>query len=194
MIRQDEAARRGTSVLFLDTRASALGLAGEAGFERAISAAASTGVLMSRSGFTVRLATAETRPTAMPEDRLLEHLAAVSHAHSSSLAQALVPLRSVAGVDSTLVAVTAPPGPKEIATLTRVGSAFGPKLAILVYPVEPGALPLGEGPQLEGRASVARQSLTRAGWEVVVLSPAEKLKDVWRTNRTRALAPIGSSR
>jgi hypothetical protein len=149
---------------------------------------------MSRSGFTVRLATPETKPTAMTEDRLLELLAAVSHTHSSSLAQALVPLRSVAGVDSTLVVVTAPPSPKEIATLTRVGSAFGPKLVILVYPVEPGALPPEGGPQLEGRASVARQSLVRAGWEVIVLSPSEKLKDLWHTNRTRALAPIGSSR
>ena len=194
MIRQDEAARRGVSVLFVDTRAGALGLSGEAGFERAVSAAASVGVLLARSGFTIRMATSQTKPVAMAEEQLLEKLAAISHTHSSSLSQALVPLRSVAGGDTTLVAVTAPPAPREIATLTRVGSAFGPKLAILVYPVEPATLPTEGQSQLEGKASVARQSLMRAGWEVVLLSPAGHLKDLWDTSRTRSLSLTGSSR
>src|SRR5207253_6787316 len=119
----------------------ALGLAGEAGFERAVSAAASVGALLSRSGFTVRLATAEAKPTAMTEDLLLEKLSAIGHTHASSLAQAVLPLRSLAGGDATLVAVTAPPSPKEIASLTRIGAGFGPKLAVLVHPVEPATLP-----------------------------------------------------
>jgi len=194
MIRQDEAARRGTSALFLDTRASAIGLSGEAAFERAVSAAASVGVLLSRSGFTVRLTMPDTKPTALPEDTLLDKLSAVSHSHASSLGPALVSLRSVAGVDSTLVVVTAPPGPQELATLTRIGSAFGPKLAVLVHPVEPATLPTAGRSQLEGKASVARQSLMRAGWEVVVLSPAQRLKDIWNTSRTNSLSLTGSSR
>ena len=122
MIRQDEASKRGVAALFLDTRAGALGLSGEAGFERAVAAAASVGVLLSRSGFTVRLATAEAKPVPMQEEALLERLSAVSHVHSSSLAQSLVALRPLAGGDATLVAVTAPPGPKELASLTRIGS------------------------------------------------------------------------
>src|SRR5438552_11763338 len=179
MIRQDEASKRGVAALFLDTRAGALGLSGEAGFERAVSAAGSVGVLLSRSGFTVRLATAEAKPVPMQEEALLERLSAVSHVHSSSLAQSLVALRPLAGGDATLVAVPAPPGPKELASLTRIGSGFGPKLAILVYPVEPATLPTEGQGQLEGKATVARQSLVRAGWEVVVISPAQRLKDLW---------------
>ena len=159
-----------------------------------MSAAASVGVLLSRSGFTVRLTMPDTKPTALPEDTLLEKLAAVSHSHASSLGPALVSLRSVAGVDSTLVVVTAPPGPQELATLTRIGSAFGPKLAVLVHPVEPATLPTAGRSQLEGKASVARQSLMRAGWEVVVLSPAQRLKDIWNTSRTNSLSLTGSSR
>jgi uncharacterized protein (DUF58 family) len=194
MIRQDEASKRGTSALFLDTRAAALGLSAEPGFERAVSAAASLGVLLLRSGFTVRLATAEARPATVSEEHLLDKLAAVSHVHASSLSQSLVSLRSVSGGDSTLVIVTAPPNARELVSLTRVGSAFGPKLAVLIYPIEPAALPSEGQSELEGRASVARLSLTRAGWDVVVLSPSQRLKDVWHANKTISLSPIGSSR
>ena len=194
MIRQDEASRRGIAAVFLDTRAGALGLSGEAGFERAVSAAASVGVLLSRSGFTVRLTTSDSRPTVLTEEKLLEKLSSVNHTHSSSFTQALVPLRSIAGGDATLVVVTAPPTPKELAALTRTGSAFGPKLAILVYPIEPSTLPGESQGQLEGKASVARQSLLRAGWEVVVISPAQRLKDTWHSSRTSSRSPIGSSR
>jgi hypothetical protein len=193
MIRQDEASKRGTSALFLDTRASALGLAGEPGFERAVSVAATIGSLLTRSGFSVRLATPESRPGLVTEEQLLEKLAAVGHVHASSLTQGLTSLRSLAGGDSTLVVVTAPPMPKEIVALTRTGSAFGPKLAVLVYPVEPGTLVEGHS-ELEGRASMARLSLTRAGWDVVLLSPSQRLKDVWRQNTTTSRSPVGSSR
>ena len=150
-------------------------------------------MLLSRSGFTVRFATADSRPATVSEEQLLEKLASAAHVHASSLAQALVPLRSVAGGDSALVVVTAPPNPRELVTLTRTGSAFGPKLAVLVYPVEPGNLS-GQGQsEIEGRASVARLSLLRAGWDVLVLSPSQRLKDLWRANKTTSLSPIGSS-
>ncbi|MFN2543138.1 MAG: DUF58 domain-containing protein [Actinomycetota bacterium] len=194
MIRQDEASRRGTSALFIDTRAGALGLTGEPGFERAVSVAASLGVLMARSGFSVRLATSASRPRSVSQDQLLENLSSLGHVHASSLAESLVALRAVAGGDSTLVVVTAPPGPREIASLTRTGAAFGPKLAVLVYPVEPRALPAQGQSELEGRASVARLSLMRAGWNVVVLSPSQRLKDTWRASRATSLSPTGSSR
>ena len=159
-----------------------------------MSIAASLGVLLSRTGFSVRLATADTRPASLTQERLLEKLAAVIHSHNSSLAQALVPFRSTAGGDSTFVVVTAPPSPRELAALTRIGSAFGPKLAVLVYAVDPAALPSEGQSQLEGRASVARLSLSRAGWEVVVLTPGQRFKDVWQANKTNTLFPIGSSR
>src|SRR5207244_6621366 len=67
MIRQDEASRRGTAAIFLDTRVSALGASGDPAFERAVSAAASMSVLLARSGFTVRLTTSESKVIALGE-------------------------------------------------------------------------------------------------------------------------------
>jgi uncharacterized protein (DUF58 family) len=184
MIRQDESSRRSTAVLFLDTRASALGQVYSPGLERAISALASIGVLLSRSGFSLRLATEQTRVVPLAEDRLLETLASIEHSHSRSLSPALGRLRAAAAADVSLVAVTAPAPANELASLIRSGSAFGPKIAVLVYPTDPAGLPSDRAAHLEGRASVARLSLTRAGWKVVVLSPSGRLADVWHTNQT----------
>jgi hypothetical protein len=80
--------------------------------------------------------------------------------------------------------ITAPPDPSELSGLIRVGAAFGPKLAVLVYPIEPSTLPPDRQAQLEGRATSARLSLSRSGWEVLVLSPESRLKDVWQRSRT----------
>src|SRR5947208_12353667 len=62
MIRQDESARRSLATVFLDTRVSSLGQAHSPAFEKAVSAAASVGVHLSRSGYALRLAAAGTRP------------------------------------------------------------------------------------------------------------------------------------
>jgi len=194
MIRQDEATRRGTAAIFLDTRVSALGTSGEPAFERAVSAAASMSALLARSGFSVRLTTAESKVITLGEDDILEELAGVRHGHLSSLAEALVSIRSMAATDTTLVAVTAPPAPKEISVLTRAGSPFGRKLGILVYPVEPSVLPSSAQAELEGRASVARVSLTRAGWDVIVLTPSTRLKDAWHASKATSLPLTAFSR
>ena len=90
--------------------------------------------------------------------------------------------------------VTAPPGPQEITSITRAGVVFGPKIAVLVYPVDPDTLPPERRSQIEGRASVARLSLSRAGWEVVLLGPSDRLKDRWQTSRKKLLALSDSSR
>ena len=194
MIRQDEASRRGQAALFLDTRVSALGSSGEPGFERAVSAAASVSVLLSRAGFTVRLGIAGAPAVTLGGENVLEELAQVRHTHQMAMGAALVPMRSVAGADTTFVAVTAPPQASEIPMLTRSGAAFGPKLAVLVYPLEPSVLPTSAQAELEGRASVARLSLIRAGWEVVVLSPSTRLRDAWNANRASRLSATASSR
>src|SRR5437899_3317308 len=47
MIRQDESTRRSSALLFLDSRASALGAYGSPGFERAVSVAATLGRALS---------------------------------------------------------------------------------------------------------------------------------------------------
>ena len=74
------------------------------------------------------------------------------------------------------------------ATVIRSGSAFGPKLAVFVYPVEPDSLPPERRAQLEGRATQARLSLTRAGWDCLVLPPSVRLRDRWHVPKERLLA------
>jgi uncharacterized protein (DUF58 family) len=185
MIRQDESSRRASAVLFLDTRASALGQVHSPGLERAVSALASIGVLLARSGFSLRLATEQLPAVPIAEERLLENLASVEHTHARSLSTALGRLRSVAAADVSLIAVTAPPASHELTALIRAGQAFGPKIAVLVYPTDPSTLPPDRAATLEGRASVARLSLSRAGWEVLVLPPNGRLREVWQQNLHR---------
>ncbi len=194
MIRQDESSRRSSALLFLDTRESALGQIHSPAFEKAVSATASVGVFLSRAGFALRLATGQSPPTSLGEDGLLETLAAVSHHTTRSLSPALTRLRASSSSDTTLVVVTAPPPPNELTSLIRAGTVFGPKLAVLVYPLDPDGLPPERQAHLEGRASVARLSLSRSGWEVVLLSPSGNLRDVWHTSRNRLPAASGSAR
>jgi uncharacterized protein (DUF58 family) len=188
MIRQDESSRRGTAVIFVDSRASAVGEAHSPGFERCMSSAASIGVLLSRSGFSIRYATAGTPLLPASEDQLLDALAGLSHEHTRGIGPSLTRLRAGASADTSLVFVTAPPTPGELPSLVRAGSAFGPKLAVLVYPVDPPSL------TLEGRGSQARLTLSRSGWEVIVLPPSTSLKDVWPTTGHRRSVASGSPR
>lgn len=188
MIRQDETSRRANGLVFLDTRRQALGSTHTPAFERAVSAAASVGVLLVRGGFTLRVATAESPPALVGEDRFLELLAGVEHSATSSIGPALTNLRAGASPDTSLVLVGAPPMPTELPALLRAGSGFGPKLAVLVYPMDPTTLPAERQSQLEGRATQARLAMTRAGWDCLVLSPGTRLKDRWHAPRERPLA------
>jgi uncharacterized protein (DUF58 family) len=191
MIRQDESSRRSSGLVFLDTREYALGQIHGAAFERAVSVAATLGVLLVRGGFTLRLATASSAPAPLSEERFLEALAGISHVSVRSIGPSLAHLRAGASADTTLVYVSGPPLPEELTSLLRTGAAFGPKLAILVYPVDPDTLPPERQAQLEGRATQARMALTRAGWDCVVLPPSVRLKDRWQTSREPLPAPSG---
>jgi uncharacterized protein (DUF58 family) len=191
MIRQDESTRRSRAVIYLDTRQSAVGQNRSPGFERCVSAAASIGMLLTAHGFGIRLGTSQLAPSSVSQDQLLDTLAGVSHDNGRSASPALGRLRSGASPETTLVAITAPPDPSELAGLVRVGAGFGPKLAVLVYPVAPSTLPPDRQAQVEGRASSARLSLSRSGWEVLVLSPESTLKDVWQRSRTSLPALSG---
>jgi uncharacterized protein (DUF58 family) len=191
MIRQDESTRRSRAVVHLDTRQSAVGQHRSPSFERCVSAAASLGMLLIRYGFTIRLGTSQLAPSSVSEDQFLDTLAGISHDNARSSSPALGRLRGYASPETTLVVVTAPPDPAELAGLVRVGAAFGPKLAVLVYPIDPSTLPPDRQAQLEGRASSARLSLSRSGWEVLVLSPETRLKDVWQRSRTSLPALSG---
>jgi uncharacterized protein (DUF58 family) len=188
MIRQDETSRRASGLVFLDSRQAALGAMHEPPFERAVSVAASLGVALSRGGFSLRLATADSPPVSVTEERFLDALAGLGPATHRSIGSALSNLRAGASPDTSLVFVAAPPSPGELTAVLRAGSGFGPRLAVLIHPTEPGALPPGRLAQLEGRATQARLALTRAGWDCLVLSPSLRLVDRWHTPRQRLSA------
>jgi hypothetical protein len=172
----------------VDTRESTLGRAHEPAFERAVSCAASVGVLLARNGFVLRLATTETPVTTLTEERFLEALAGLGHGRAPSISSALTHLRSAASPEASLVFLAAPPNERELPSLARAGTGFGPKLAILVHPVDPMAVPPARRSQLEGRATHATLVLARAGWDCIVLSPNQKLVERWHVPRERRLA------
>jgi uncharacterized protein (DUF58 family) len=192
MIRQDESTRRSSAVLFADMRDSAVGLTHTPCFEKVVSAAASLGVLLVRYGFSLKLATTQMPPQRVSEEGLLDALAGVSHHTSRALSTGLTRLRMVAATDTTLVVVGAPPAPAELPSWIRVGAMFGPKVGVFVHPTDPDTLPPDRRAQLEGRASQARMSLSRSGWEVIVLPPSRRLRDAWHVERTRPLVLSGS--
>jgi hypothetical protein len=179
-------------VLFVDTRDTAVGKVHTPSFEKVVSAAASIGVLLLRYGFTLKLATTQLPPQRVGEEGLLDALAGMGHQSTRALAVGLTRLRMVSASDATLVMVGAPPPPSELASLLRVGAMFGPKVAVLVHPTDPDTLPPDRRAQLEGRATQARTSMTRSGWEVVVLPPSGRLGDLWHASRTRPLVISGS--
>jgi len=190
MIRQDESTRRASGLVFFDTRAAALGKSHTPAFERGVSVAASIGVLLSRRGFVLRLGTTELPAAALSEDRFLDALTGISHAEVRSVGPALAHLRAGSSPDTSLVFVAAPPVPNELGALIRAGAGFGQKLAVLIYPTDPGRLPPERQTQLEGRASQARLTLARAGWDVIVLPPSMRLQERWHTPLERPLARI----
>lgn len=194
MIRQDESARRSVATVFLDTRVGAFGHAYTPGFERAVSVAASVGSHLARSGFELRLGLGAARPTKTSEERFLEMLAQAGHSPSGPLAPSMLGLRTRAVPESTLVVVTAPPTAAEVSSITRAGAAFGPKLAFIVYPKDPQGLAPEARDRLVRQATGARLSLIHAGWDVVVMSPSQRLEEVWRNSRKPLPAGIVSSR
>jgi uncharacterized protein (DUF58 family) len=192
MIRQDESTRRSTAVLFVDTRDAAVGQTHSPCFEKVVSCAASLGVLLMRYGFSLKLATTQLPPQRVGEEQLLEALAGISHHASRALTTGLTRLRMVSASDTTLVVVGAPPPPTELSSLIRTGATFGPKVGVFVHATDPETLPPDRRGQLEGRATQAQLSMSRSGWEIIVLPPTARLRDVWHANRTRPLVVSGS--
>ena len=117
--------RRSWATLFLDNRTGALGIAGSQAFERAVSCAASIGLVLGQAGFQITLATGDAAPRRVSEGVLLEFLAGVTQARIAGVADVLTRLRSAGPPDSTIAIVAALPSPPEIAMLVRVGCGMG---------------------------------------------------------------------
>jgi uncharacterized protein (DUF58 family) len=188
MIRQDESTRRSVATLFLDNRSEALGLAGSPGFERAVSLAASVGRALCRGGFVVHFATVDRPGRAITEVEMLESLAGATPVRTAGVGEAMAALRAAGRADTSLVLVAAPPTEREVTGITRIGTTFGRKLALLVYPVSAKGLAPHSAADLHARALAARASLQHAGWDVVVVEPDGRLIDAWETSmRPRGL-------
>ena len=183
MIRQDESTRRSSAILYLDTRKVALGGHGSPGFERGVSVAATLGRALSRAGFMLHLATVDSGATPMNEETMLETLAGATPSATRSLAASLGRLRATTPSDTTVALVTGPPLPGEVALIARAGSALGRRIAVFVYPAPLSSLPADAAAEFERRASSARVSLQRAGWDVYVVNPDGRLASVWRRQR-----------
>jgi uncharacterized protein (DUF58 family) len=191
MIRQDEAARRATAVVFLDTRNSIF--PSDDAFERAVAAAASIGNHYVRAGYSVRLSTPDLAPRAVDLDELLERLAVVRRSRARLLTPALLRLRAVGDASAALVVVGSVPAPAEIAVLTRISATYGPKLAVLCYRSDPDRLYLQDRRDLQRDVEGARLGLGRAGWDVVPLPPGARLKDRWRLRIKRPARGLAAS-
>src|SRR5438105_2899030 len=120
MIRQDETTRRSAATVFLDNRGETLGASGSPGFERAVSAAGSVGRALMQAGFVLRLATADSPPTVVTKEGLLEVLAGVGASRVRGTADVMRGLRSGSLADTTLALVTAPPSAADVATIIRI--------------------------------------------------------------------------
>jgi uncharacterized protein (DUF58 family) len=193
MIRQDESSHRAAASVFLDNRSSGLGGNGPA-FERAVSAAASIGALYLRTGFHVRLATADRPPTVTDLDRFLETLALARPSRAVQVTPALRRMAAGSAGNGALILVTHVPDATALAELTRLSTAGGSKIVVLVRPHEPDDLTLGARHELERALQAARRSLARSGWEVIALRPNERLEEAWPRRRGRSpMAIAGSS-
>jgi uncharacterized protein (DUF58 family) len=191
MIRQHEAARRSAITVFLDTRARVLP-SGDP-FERAVSVAASVAAAYAQAGYALRLSTPDLAPVAMSGDEVLETLALVEHSDTRLLSPALMRLRDSAGSFAALAVVTHVPPQEELAALIRAASGYGSKLAVLVHPRDPLQLDPEAWEESEIRSAAARISLVRAGWEVLILMPTGRLRDVWQLRTKRpARTAVGS--
>jgi uncharacterized protein (DUF58 family) len=188
MIRQDEASRRAGGLIYLDSRESMLGPARGPAFERAVSCAASVGALFARNGFLLQLGADEIPIGPVTEEGFLDALTGLNHGRGRTLARATTALRRAGSPDTSLVFVGAPPPPQELVPLVRAGAAFGPRLAILVHPLEVGTAPPERRASLESRATQAHLTLVRAGWDCLVLSPSMRLRERWHTPRAQRRA------
>ena len=189
MIRQDESSRRASGLVFLDNRGQALGQIAHPRVRASGLGAPPRSACCSRNGASPSAWRPRRRlRRRVSEERFLDALAGISHAQARSIGPSLAHLRAGASADTSLVFVSAPPAPGELASLIRAGAGFGPRLAVLVHPVDPQTLPPGRPRSSRDARPRPHLSFARAGWDCIVLTPATKLKDRWHAPKERPLA------
>jgi uncharacterized protein (DUF58 family) len=185
MVRREEQRWRNRSVLLLDTRPRAHSGSGPgSSFEFAVSAAASVGVHLARSGIDGQLLTADGPVTAPGpfEDVLLDSLAVLKPTRQTSLSRGadLAP----GGTGGLFVLVA---GRLTVAEARRLAAArreAGPAVALLLA-VSTWAGPGGSEEETAPAAAVLRA----AGWRVAAVSAGTPLATAWQRLRYGGTLP-----
>jgi hypothetical protein len=158
-----------------------------------VSTAASIGSHYLRAGFALRLGTPDRAPRVVDRDQFLELLALIRPSRAGQITPALRQLRQSAAPGTALVVITHVPIPEEVAALSRLGSGYATTLAALIHAEEPDRLAIRPRWEAERRAEAASASLSRAGWEVLLLRPSSKLRDAWQLRASRPTRRIAAS-
>ena len=185
MVRREEQPFQSRATLLLDGRAAAhRGEGPGSSFEWAVSAVASIGVVLARSGFTltvVRETGEDVVPLGVPvtEGLVLDSLATVASQKQSTSVEPVVTRLRRSGVDGVLVAVLGALEPAEAERLVRLRTGGGAAVAVLLDTDSwaPGA---GGARVVAERAYDATATLlTGAGWRVLRVAHGTTLASVW---------------
>ena len=183
MVRREEQPFQSRATLLLDGRLTAhRGDGPGSSFEYAVSAVASIGVALARSGFVLRLLDEDghdvaPRTAALTEGVVLDSLALVQPSRTHSLLAAASRLRT--GIDGVLVAVLGNLDVEDAERLARLRMGAGTCVAVLLdtdswAPVSPKA-------RSAAQAEHARIGalLSGAGWRVLPVAHGTTLASVW---------------
>ncbi|MFC4051479.1 DUF58 domain-containing protein [Actinomadura syzygii] len=192
MVRREEQHFQSSGTLFLDTRRSAHWGDGPGGsFEQAVSATASVGVHLVRTGMNLRYVTdmGETLPATPSEGAfeglLLDALAVARRSSSRSLSAGVTALRAGAGGaregDGLVVAVFGVLSRDEARAVAATRRGAGTSVAVLVEGQHARNAATGDEPAAESAAGLLRAG----GWRVVTVRTAAELAGAWgRAGRT----------
>ncbi len=183
MVRREEQPYQSRATLLLDTRARGhRGDGPDSSFEWAVSAVASIGVSLLRSGYAVHLVLDDDRPLlpsglALTEGLLLDALAGLEPGRGRDLDPAVDHLRR--GIDGVLLAVLASCTPAAAERVARLRSGPSACTAVLldtptwVPPDAHGRRPRPEGPD-------PAPTLLATGWKVLRAEHGTQLAELWR--------------
>jgi uncharacterized protein (DUF58 family) len=193
MVRREEQPFTSRGTLLLDARVAAhRGQGPGSSLEWGVSAVASIGVALVRSGYTLRFlgdTGLDIVPAAVPltEGTLLEALAGVQPSPRGNLDGAVDQVRRT-GVDGLLVAVLGALEPSDAEQLARVRHGGGTCVAVLID------TPTWAGSPGTSAHEATATLLRRSGWRVLSISHGTTLASVWpeaasRSGRAVDVAP-----
>lgn len=195
MVRREEQHFQSSGTLFLDTRRAAHWGEGTSGsFEQAVSATASIGVHLVRTGMSLRYVTdaGEALPAARSEGAfeglLLDALAVARRSKGGTLAAGLAALRGASGGqgggregDGLVVAVFGTLSAEEARSVAAARRGAGTRVAVLVESGPGRGAPADGAEAAEPGAGTAAELLRAAGWRVLSVRSAADLAHAWTT-------------